>query len=114
MCGTGNPLHHKHCVTCESKLPEIQMVRLLASIVLELIKSKNNIIFLWKTEIISLCAYVTKAENPSPMAYSSPVLPQKLHHKSPAKHKCIIYIQVSPVEVSIANAIVKAQEALRK
>uniref|UniRef100_A0A8C0IIV5 Double zinc ribbon and ankyrin repeat-containing protein 1 n=1 Tax=Bubo bubo TaxID=30461 RepID=A0A8C0IIV5_BUBBB len=23
-CGTGNPLHHKHCVTCESKLPEIQ------------------------------------------------------------------------------------------
>ncbi|NXJ02539.1 DZAN1 protein, partial [Psophia crepitans] len=24
-CGTGNPLHHKHCVTCESKLPEIQM-----------------------------------------------------------------------------------------
>ncbi|KAM7061239.1 double zinc ribbon and ankyrin repeat-containing protein 1 isoform 1-T1 [Acridotheres tristis] len=25
VCGTGNPLHHKHCVTCESKLPEIQM-----------------------------------------------------------------------------------------
>uniref|UniRef100_A0A8C2SUN2 Double zinc ribbon and ankyrin repeat-containing protein 1 n=1 Tax=Coturnix japonica TaxID=93934 RepID=A0A8C2SUN2_COTJA len=24
-CGTGNPLHHKHCVTCESKLPETQM-----------------------------------------------------------------------------------------
>ncbi|NWX01456.1 DZAN1 protein, partial [Caloenas nicobarica] len=24
-CGTGNPLRHKHCVTCESKLPEIQM-----------------------------------------------------------------------------------------
>ncbi|KAM6280704.1 double zinc ribbon and ankyrin repeat-containing protein 1 [Porphyrio hochstetteri] len=24
-CGTGNPLHHKHCVTCESKLPELQM-----------------------------------------------------------------------------------------
>nr|XP_009509283.1 PREDICTED: double zinc ribbon and ankyrin repeat-containing protein 1 [Phalacrocorax carbo] len=24
-CGTGNPLHHKRCVTCESKLPEIQM-----------------------------------------------------------------------------------------
>ncbi|KAM8809312.1 double zinc ribbon and ankyrin repeat-containing protein 1 [Eudromia elegans] len=24
-CGTGNPLHHKHCVTCESKLPEAQM-----------------------------------------------------------------------------------------
>ncbi|NWQ75490.1 DZAN1 protein, partial [Columbina picui] len=24
-CGTGNPLHHKHCVTCESRLPEIQM-----------------------------------------------------------------------------------------
>ncbi|XP_049689844.1 double zinc ribbon and ankyrin repeat-containing protein 1 isoform X1 [Accipiter gentilis] len=24
VCGTGNPLHHKHCVTCESKLPEIQ------------------------------------------------------------------------------------------
>ncbi|XP_061846030.1 double zinc ribbon and ankyrin repeat-containing protein 1 [Colius striatus] len=24
-CGTGNPLHHKHCVTCESKLLEIQM-----------------------------------------------------------------------------------------
>ncbi|NXH13290.1 DZAN1 protein, partial [Bucco capensis] len=23
-CGTGNPLHHKHCVTCEGKLPEIQ------------------------------------------------------------------------------------------
>uniref|UniRef100_A0A663MJJ6 Double zinc ribbon and ankyrin repeat-containing protein 1 n=1 Tax=Athene cunicularia TaxID=194338 RepID=A0A663MJJ6_ATHCN len=23
-CGTGNPLHHKHCVTCESKLPEMQ------------------------------------------------------------------------------------------
>ncbi|NXL02268.1 DZAN1 protein, partial [Mesembrinibis cayennensis] len=23
-CGTGNPLHHKHCVTCESKLPEIE------------------------------------------------------------------------------------------
>ncbi|NWR59794.1 DZAN1 protein, partial [Bucorvus abyssinicus] len=23
-CGTGNPLHHKHCVACESKLPEIQ------------------------------------------------------------------------------------------
>ncbi|NXX92030.1 DZAN1 protein, partial [Centropus bengalensis] len=21
VCGTGNPLHHKHCVTCESKLP---------------------------------------------------------------------------------------------
>ncbi|KAL2305848.1 hypothetical protein Nmel_003740 [Mimus melanotis] len=25
VCGTGNPLHHKHCVTCESKLPEIRM-----------------------------------------------------------------------------------------
>ncbi|NXU54286.1 DZAN1 protein, partial [Turnix velox] len=25
-CGTGNPLHHKHCVTCESKLPEIWKV----------------------------------------------------------------------------------------
>ncbi|XP_030303318.1 double zinc ribbon and ankyrin repeat-containing protein 1 [Calypte anna] len=24
VCGTGNPLHHKHCVTCESKLPVIQ------------------------------------------------------------------------------------------
>ncbi|KFP46207.1 Double zinc ribbon and ankyrin repeat-containing protein 1, partial [Cathartes aura] len=24
VCGTGNPLHHKHCVTCESKLPDIQ------------------------------------------------------------------------------------------
>ncbi|NXI64094.1 DZAN1 protein, partial [Anseranas semipalmata] len=24
-CGTGNPLHHKYCVTCESKLPETQM-----------------------------------------------------------------------------------------
>uniref|UniRef100_A0A669P7F9 Double zinc ribbon and ankyrin repeat-containing protein 1 n=1 Tax=Phasianus colchicus TaxID=9054 RepID=A0A669P7F9_PHACC len=24
-CGTGNPLHHKQCVTCESKLPETQM-----------------------------------------------------------------------------------------
>ncbi|NXK12851.1 DZAN1 protein, partial [Herpetotheres cachinnans] len=27
VCGTGNPLHHKHCVTCESKLPEIQTPR---------------------------------------------------------------------------------------
>uniref|UniRef100_A0A8C3XDS3 Double zinc ribbon and ankyrin repeat domains 1 n=1 Tax=Cyanoderma ruficeps TaxID=181631 RepID=A0A8C3XDS3_9PASS len=25
VCGTGNPLHHKYCVTCESKLPEVQM-----------------------------------------------------------------------------------------
>ncbi|XP_039915661.1 double zinc ribbon and ankyrin repeat-containing protein 1 isoform X3 [Hirundo rustica] len=25
MCGTGNPLHHKHCATCESKLPKVQM-----------------------------------------------------------------------------------------
>ncbi|NXX45346.1 DZAN1 protein, partial [Tricholaema leucomelas] len=25
VCGTGNPLHHRHCVTCESKLPELQM-----------------------------------------------------------------------------------------
>nr|XP_030124692.3 double zinc ribbon and ankyrin repeat-containing protein 1 [Taeniopygia guttata]XP_030124694.3 double zinc ribbon and ankyrin repeat-containing protein 1 [Taeniopygia guttata]XP_041571306.1 double zinc ribbon and ankyrin repeat-containing protein 1 [Taeniopygia guttata]XP_041571307.1 double zinc ribbon and ankyrin repeat-containing protein 1 [Taeniopygia guttata] len=25
VCGTGNPLHHKHCATCESKLPEVQM-----------------------------------------------------------------------------------------
>ncbi|XP_032849939.1 double zinc ribbon and ankyrin repeat-containing protein 1 isoform X2 [Tyto alba] len=24
VCGTGNPLHHKHCVTCESQLPEMQ------------------------------------------------------------------------------------------
>ncbi|NXE23317.1 DZAN1 protein, partial [Ardeotis kori] len=24
VCGTGNPLHHKHCVTCESRLPEVQ------------------------------------------------------------------------------------------
>ncbi|XP_021245266.1 double zinc ribbon and ankyrin repeat-containing protein 1 isoform X3 [Numida meleagris] len=24
-CGTGNPRHHKHCVTCESELPETQM-----------------------------------------------------------------------------------------
>ncbi|NXX80613.1 DZAN1 protein, partial [Urocolius indicus] len=24
-CGTGNPLHHKHCVTCEGELQEIQM-----------------------------------------------------------------------------------------
>ncbi|XP_027520338.1 double zinc ribbon and ankyrin repeat-containing protein 1 [Corapipo altera] len=24
VCGTRNPLHHKHCATCESKLPEIQ------------------------------------------------------------------------------------------
>ncbi|XP_010003308.1 PREDICTED: double zinc ribbon and ankyrin repeat-containing protein 1 [Chaetura pelagica] len=24
VCGTGNPLHHNHCVTCESKLPEMQ------------------------------------------------------------------------------------------
>ncbi|NXC14709.1 DZAN1 protein, partial [Corythaeola cristata] len=56
-CGTGNPLHHKHCVTCESKLPEIQTVRLLASITLGLIKSKHNFLFLWKAEVISLCAY---------------------------------------------------------
>ncbi|NXR24885.1 DZAN1 protein, partial [Cinclus mexicanus] len=26
VCGTGNPLHHKHCATCESKLPEVQML----------------------------------------------------------------------------------------
>ncbi|NXA72325.1 DZAN1 protein, partial [Thryothorus ludovicianus] len=25
VCGTGNPLYHKHCATCESKLPEVQM-----------------------------------------------------------------------------------------
>ncbi|NWV78791.1 DZAN1 protein, partial [Dasyornis broadbenti] len=25
VCGTGNPLHHKHCATCESTLPEVQM-----------------------------------------------------------------------------------------
>ncbi|NWR07374.1 DZAN1 protein, partial [Paradoxornis webbianus] len=25
VCGAGNPLHHKHCATCESKLPEVQM-----------------------------------------------------------------------------------------
>uniref|UniRef100_A0A8D0L2B0 DZANK-type domain-containing protein n=1 Tax=Sphenodon punctatus TaxID=8508 RepID=A0A8D0L2B0_SPHPU len=25
MCGTGNPVHMKHCVTCESRLPETQM-----------------------------------------------------------------------------------------
>ncbi|NWX37567.1 DZAN1 protein, partial [Notiomystis cincta] len=25
VCGTGNPLHHKHCATCESQLPEVQM-----------------------------------------------------------------------------------------
>ncbi|XP_009072286.1 PREDICTED: double zinc ribbon and ankyrin repeat-containing protein 1, partial [Acanthisitta chloris] len=25
VCGTGNPLHHKLCATCESKLPEVQM-----------------------------------------------------------------------------------------
>ncbi|NXU41125.1 DZAN1 protein, partial [Drymodes brunneopygia] len=25
VCGTGNLLHHKHCATCESKLPEVQM-----------------------------------------------------------------------------------------
>ncbi|XP_068009755.1 double zinc ribbon and ankyrin repeat-containing protein 1 [Melanerpes formicivorus] len=25
VCGTGSPLHHKHCVTCESKLPELQL-----------------------------------------------------------------------------------------
>ncbi|NWR47497.1 DZAN1 protein, partial [Regulus satrapa] len=25
VCGTGNPFHHKHCATCESKLPEVQM-----------------------------------------------------------------------------------------
>ncbi|NWW12627.1 DZAN1 protein, partial [Oreocharis arfaki] len=25
VCGTGNPLHHKHCATCESKLPEVPM-----------------------------------------------------------------------------------------
>ncbi|NWX92470.1 DZAN1 protein, partial [Nothoprocta pentlandii] len=24
-CGTGNPLHHRHCVTCEGKLPDAQM-----------------------------------------------------------------------------------------
>ncbi|XP_075781878.1 double zinc ribbon and ankyrin repeat-containing protein 1 isoform X2 [Pelodiscus sinensis] len=24
MCGTGNPIHIKHCVTCESRLPETQ------------------------------------------------------------------------------------------
>uniref|UniRef100_A0A8C4YC01 Double zinc ribbon and ankyrin repeat-containing protein 1 n=1 Tax=Gopherus evgoodei TaxID=1825980 RepID=A0A8C4YC01_9SAUR len=24
VCGTGNPIHIKHCVTCESRLPEIQ------------------------------------------------------------------------------------------
>ncbi|KFP41279.1 Double zinc ribbon and ankyrin repeat-containing protein 1, partial [Chlamydotis macqueenii] len=24
VCGTGNPLHHKHCVTCESRLPQVQ------------------------------------------------------------------------------------------
>uniref|UniRef100_A0A669PKI9 Double zinc ribbon and ankyrin repeat domains 1 n=1 Tax=Phasianus colchicus TaxID=9054 RepID=A0A669PKI9_PHACC len=32
-CGTGNPLHHKQCVTCESKLPETQMVRLVSTAV---------------------------------------------------------------------------------
>uniref|UniRef100_A0A7M4EST5 Double zinc ribbon and ankyrin repeat domains 1 n=1 Tax=Crocodylus porosus TaxID=8502 RepID=A0A7M4EST5_CROPO len=25
VCGTGNPIHIKHCVTCESKLPDSQM-----------------------------------------------------------------------------------------
>ncbi|NXY34067.1 DZAN1 protein, partial [Pomatorhinus ruficollis] len=25
VCGTGNPLHHRYCATCESKLPEVQM-----------------------------------------------------------------------------------------
>ncbi|NXC97462.1 DZAN1 protein, partial [Certhia familiaris] len=25
VCGMGNPLHHKHCASCESKLPEVQM-----------------------------------------------------------------------------------------
>ncbi|XP_039573482.1 double zinc ribbon and ankyrin repeat-containing protein 1 isoform X4 [Passer montanus] len=25
VCGTGNPLHHKHCATCESKLPEVHL-----------------------------------------------------------------------------------------
>ncbi|NWS34118.1 DZAN1 protein, partial [Polioptila caerulea] len=25
VCGTGNPLYHKHCATCESKLPEVHM-----------------------------------------------------------------------------------------
>ncbi|XP_054027019.1 double zinc ribbon and ankyrin repeat-containing protein 1 [Dryobates pubescens] len=48
VCGTGNPLHHKHCVTCESKLPELHLVRLLASITPGEIKS-NHILFLWKT-----------------------------------------------------------------
>ncbi|XP_030329381.1 double zinc ribbon and ankyrin repeat-containing protein 1-like isoform X1 [Strigops habroptila] len=43
-CGTGN-LHHNHCVTCESKLPATQTLRLLPSITLGLIKSKHNILF---------------------------------------------------------------------
>ncbi|XP_027552860.1 double zinc ribbon and ankyrin repeat-containing protein 1 [Neopelma chrysocephalum] len=29
VCGTRNPLHHKHCATCESKLPEIQTAKQL-------------------------------------------------------------------------------------
>ncbi|XP_032537441.1 double zinc ribbon and ankyrin repeat-containing protein 1 [Chiroxiphia lanceolata] len=29
VCGTRNPLHHKHCATCESKLPEVQTAKQL-------------------------------------------------------------------------------------
>lgn len=47
------------------------------------------------------------------MLYLSPVLPQKLHHKCPIKHKCVV-LQVSDMEVRIVNALEKAQKALRK
>jgi len=92
----------------------MQTVRFLAAITLGLIKSKHNILFLRKTEVIALCPCVAKAEIPSSVPYSSPLLPQILHHKCPAEHKHIVYLQVSPLEVRIANAIVKAQKALRK
>lgn len=35
---------------------------------------------------MSLCAYVTEAENPTHMPYSGSVLPQMPHHKGQAKH----------------------------
>ena len=48
------------------------------------IKPYNYLLF--KAEVMSLCAYVTEAENPTHMPYSGSVLPQMPHHKGQAKH----------------------------
>lgn len=106
MCGTGNPLHHRHCATCESKLPEVQMVRLQSHWVNPATGEHPFLLENWSHVPMSLC-YQSRESLPNVIFKPSPPT------EAPPQ-MCLIYLQVSDMEVRIVNAIKRAQKALRK